>query len=78
MQPEDQTLARLEQDAYGLLNANLALKAIPWNLTLSVYAHNILDEEYIIGAGNTGMMFGVPTYVPGAPRMIGTKLLWKF
>lgn len=78
MQPEDQSLARLEQDAYGLLNANLALKINNLNLTVSVYAHNILGEEYIVGAGNTGMMFGVPTYVPGVPRTFGTKLLWKF
>jgi outer membrane receptor protein involved in Fe transport len=78
MQPEDPSLARLEQDAYGLLNANLAVKLANLNLTLSVYGHNLLNEKYIIGAGNTGMLFGVPTYVPGAPRMIGTKLLWKF
>lgn len=78
MQPSDPNLARLKQDAYGLLNANIALKMVDWDLTLSVFAHNILNEKYIIGAGNTGMMFNVPTYVPGAPRTIGTKLLWKF
>ena len=78
MQPEDPSLARLEQDAYGLLNVNLAANIKPLRLTLSVYAHNLLDEKYIVGAGNTGMMFGVPTYVPGTPRTIGAKLLWRF
>lgn len=77
-QPEDPSLARLEQDAYGLLNANLALAIRNMGLTVSVYAHNILNEEYLIGAGNTGMMFGVPTYVPGAPATAGAKLMWKF
>ncbi|MDR3219489.1 MAG: TonB-dependent receptor [Dysgonamonadaceae bacterium] len=78
MQPEDPSLARLEQDAYGLLHANLAFKFNKPNLTLSVFACNLLGEQYVIGAGNTGMMFGVPTYVPGAPRMFGAKLNWRF
>jgi outer membrane receptor protein involved in Fe transport len=78
LQPADLSLARLEQDAYGLLTANLAFKLNKPNLTLSVFGTNLLDEHYIIGAGNTGMMFGVPTYVPGAPRMFGAKLKWKF
>jgi outer membrane receptor protein involved in Fe transport len=78
MQPADPSLARLEQNAYGLLNANLAVKYAPLKMTLSVFAHNLLGEKYLIGAGNTGMMFGVPTYVPGAPRMMGVKLNWDF
>ncbi|MDR0682941.1 MAG: TonB-dependent receptor [Dysgonamonadaceae bacterium] len=77
-QPENPDLARLEQDAYGLLNVNLALKYMPTNLTLSLFAHNLLGEKYLIGAGNTGMMFGVPTYVPGIPRMIGAGLKYIF
>ncbi|MDR2496903.1 MAG: TonB-dependent receptor plug domain-containing protein [Tannerellaceae bacterium] len=78
LQPADPSLARLEQNAYGLLGANLALKYVPQNITLSVFAHNALGEQYLIGAGNTGMMFGVPTYVPGSPRMIGARLRWVF
>ena len=78
MQPEDTSLDRLKQDAYGLLNLNLAFKLDDPNLTLSLFASNLLNQEYLIGAGNTGMMFGVPTYVPGAPRMIGAKLKWNF
>ena len=78
LQPSDQTLDRLEQDAYGLLNLNLALRMKDPNLSLSLFASNVLNQEYIIGAGNTGMMFNVPTYVPGAPRMIGAKLRWNF
>ncbi|MDR3061338.1 MAG: TonB-dependent receptor, partial [Dysgonamonadaceae bacterium] len=78
LQPADPTLARLEQNAYGLLNANLAIKYLPGGITLSLFAHNLLGEKYLIGAGNTGMMFGVPTYVPGAPRMFGAGLKYAF
>ncbi|MDR2809606.1 MAG: TonB-dependent receptor [Tannerellaceae bacterium] len=78
LQPADPSLARLEQEAYGLLNIHLAFKFNRPNLTLSFFASNVLNQKYLIGAGNTGMMFGVPTYVPGAPRMFGAKLLWRF
>jgi outer membrane receptor protein involved in Fe transport len=78
MQPEDPSLDRLKQDAYGLLNINLAAMLDNPALTLSVFASNVLDEKYLIGAGNTGMMFGVPTYVPGMPRMFGARLSWNF
>ncbi|GHT44785.1 hypothetical protein FACS189438_3150 [Bacteroidia bacterium] len=66
---QDPTLDRLEQKAYGLLNANLAFRLDKPALTLSLFATNLTGEKYIIGAGNTGMMFGVPTYVPGTPTM---------
>lgn len=77
-QPEDPTLARLEQDAYGLLSANLAVKYLPADVALSLFAHNLLGEKYLLGAGNTGMMFGVPTYVPGHPRVFGAGLKYSF
>ena len=75
---EDANTEGLEQDAYGLLNANLGLKMKKPNLTLSLYANNILDEEYIISAGNTGSLFGIPTYIAGMPMMMGAKLGWVF
>jgi outer membrane receptor protein involved in Fe transport len=78
LQPADNSLARLEQNAFGLLNANLSVTYLPHRLGLSIFARNALNRQYLIGAGNTGMMFGVPTYVPGAPRMIGAKLKWSF
>ena len=68
----------LEQDAYGLLNINGGLKLAKPILVLSVYATNVLDEKYVTSGGNTGSLFGVPTFVPGAPKMIGAKLTWQF
>lgn len=75
---EDSNDEGLEQDAYGLLNANLVFRMHEPNVALSIFATNLLDEHYIISAGNTGTMFGVPTFVPGAPRMFGAKLTWNF
>lgn len=75
---EDANTPGLEQEAYGLLNINGGLELAEPNLILSVYATNILEEQYLTSAGNTGSLFGVPTFVPGAPRMFGAKLMWKF
>ncbi|MCF6357590.1 MAG: Flp pilus assembly complex ATPase component TadA, partial [Draconibacterium sp.] len=65
-----------EQNYPTLLRCGLEL-AEP-NMILSVYATNLLDEQYVTSGGNTGVMFGIPTFVPGAPRMFGAKLSWKF
>ncbi|MBT6004277.1 MAG: TonB-dependent receptor, partial [Prolixibacteraceae bacterium] len=66
------------QDAYGLLNINGGLELAEPNVILSVYGTNLLDEQYLTSGGNTGSLFGIPTFVPGAPRMFGAKLTWKF
>ncbi|MBK8881786.1 MAG: TonB-dependent receptor [Bacteroidales bacterium] len=73
---EDANTAGLEQAAYGLLNlrAGIGYK----NITLAFYGTNLLEEKFIVSAGNTGSLFGDPTQIPGAPRMFGTKLNWKF
>lgn len=75
---EDANTAGLEQDAYGLFNINGGLELAEPNMILSVYATNLLDEQYVTSGGNTGSLFGVPTFVPGAPRMFGAKLSWRF
>jgi iron complex outermembrane recepter protein len=75
---EDANTEGLEQDAYGLLHARMGLLIKNYGITIAVTGHNILNEKYIISAGNTGTMFGVPTFVPGAPRMTGIQLNWKF
>jgi len=75
---EDANDPGIEQDAYGLLNANLAVTFKQQRLTLSMFGNNLTNENYLIGAGNTGAMFGIPTFVPGAPRMLGARLTWRF
>lgn len=75
---EDANTPGLEQDAFGLLNINGGIELDKPNVILSVWASNVLDQNYVTSGGNTGAMFGVPTFVPGPPRMIGTKLTWNF
>ncbi len=73
---EDANTPGLEQDGYGLLDlrAGIEFKKI----TLAFWGSNLSEEKYIVSAGNTGSLFGDPTQIPGAPRMFGTKIGWKF
>lgn len=47
-------------------------------MIISVFGTNLHNEKYLISAGNTGRLFGVPTFVPDAPRMADMKLTWMF
>ncbi|MCD9029351.1 TonB-dependent receptor [Luteimonas sp. BDR2-5] len=74
---EDDNKPGIEQDAYGLLNLNLGVRlAGGWDL--QGYVQNLADEEYLIDAGNTGALFGIPTYVPGSPRLYGVRVAYAF
>jgi outer membrane receptor protein involved in Fe transport len=68
----------IDQEAYGLLNITGGLRMKDPNLNLMLYCNNLLDEQYATSGGNTGSLFGVPTFVPGAPRMFGAKVTWAF
>ncbi|MCQ2973427.1 MAG: TonB-dependent receptor [Bacteroidales bacterium] len=70
----------LSQKAYGIANFSLGVN---WTLNrvtfdLSFYGKNVLDEQYIIDAGNMGQMWGCPTFIAGAPSMYGVSLKLGF
>jgi outer membrane receptor protein involved in Fe transport len=74
----DMQMPGLDQDAYGLLNVHIALHFAKYGLTLSAFGNNLMGEKYLIGAGNTGLIFGVPTFVPGMTRMVGGQVKYNF
>jgi iron complex outermembrane receptor protein len=76
---EDSNDPNLVQDAYGLLNFRTGFflgEDRSWEVTL--YMNNVLDEEYIIDAGNTGDTFGIPTFIAGPPQFYGIRLSKTF
>ena len=75
---EDANTPGLEQPGYGLLNFRAGIEFMDQKITLAFYGRNMLDEKYIVSAGNTGSLFGAPTQIPGPPRMFGTLLTWRF
>lgn len=71
---EDQNTIGLEQEGFGLLNLNATLIFPKYDAQLQFFANNVMDEKYLIDAGNTGGAFGIPTFVAGPRRMFGAKL----
>ncbi|WP_139249667.1 TonB-dependent receptor [Mariniphaga anaerophila] len=68
----------LDQPAFGILNANLGFEMSEPNLVLSVYGTNLLEQKYISSAGHWGAQFGLPTFIPGSPRIVGMRVTWNF
>lgn len=75
---EDANTPGLDQEAYGTLNGHAGVILTNPRVTFSVSGTNLLEEKYVISAGNTGTLFGVPTFIPGPPRMISGKITWRF
>ena len=74
---EDQNQPGIEQDAYGLLNLRMGWEFNDhWDL--GVWGSNLTNEKYLIDAGNTGLLFGIPTVIAGPDRMVGVSLKAKF
>jgi len=69
---------RFEEDAVDLLNLRAGIAASDRNWALNLAASNLLDEEYIMDAGNTGSAFGFPTYIQGAPRTLSLEFSKRF
>jgi outer membrane receptor protein involved in Fe transport len=75
---EETNLPEIRQDAYGLLNVQAGLAFADERYEITVWGRNLLDEEYIIDAGNTGGGFGIPTFIAGPPRFLGVRLTARF
>ncbi len=66
------------QDDYGLLNLRASYSPASESWQAALFVTNLLDEEYIIDAGNTGDAFGVPTFIAGPPRLYGASIRWNW
>lgn len=74
---EETNIPGIEQDGYGMLNLRVGFN-LDNKYDLMFYVNNTLNESYIIDAGNTGGAFGIPTFIAGPPRMIGTQFTVNF
>lgn len=68
----------LRQDGYGVVNLRLGFTTKDGRYEVTAYADNVFDKEYLIDAGNVGTAFGIPTFIPGLPRMYGVKAAVRF
>jgi len=66
------------QEGYGLLNLRASYRPAEGSWTLGAFVTNLTDEGYKLDAGNTGDSLGLPTFIPGRPRMYGFSVGWKY
>jgi outer membrane receptor protein involved in Fe transport len=66
-----------KQKAYGLLNLRLTYQPENSPLTFGAFVTNVLEQDYIKDAGNTGDAFGIPTFIAGEPRFVGGSVSIK-
>ncbi|MHA6288896.1 TonB-dependent receptor [Maricaulis sp. CAU 1757] len=68
----------LSQGEYGVVDARLRYEDARRPVHVELHGSNLLDEEYLIDAGNTGGTFGLPTFVRGAPRLYGIRIGYTY
>jgi len=74
---EDENQPGIEQDSYGILNLRAGWRfAQHWEIGL--WGNNLTDKKYLIDAGNTGLLFGIPTVIAGPDQSYGITLRGTF
>ena len=70
---EESNEPELTQDAYGLLNFTAGYRFQPGKVyyEIGAFGKNVLDEKYVVDAGNSGRQIGFPTYVGGTRSVFG-------
>jgi iron complex outermembrane recepter protein len=68
------TVVDERQDDYGLLNLRVRYTPDHANWSIEAFGDNLLDEEYLKDAGNTGDNLGLPTFIAGEPQTYGVNL----
>ena len=70
---EESNEPELTQDGYGLLNFTAGYRFQPGKVyyEIGAFGKNVLDEKFIVDAGNSGRQIGFPTYVGGTRSVIG-------
>ncbi len=74
---DDDNSPELFQDGYALINSAIQYSSKNGKYGLRLNMNNLANEKYLIDAGNTGQAFGIPTFVPGAPRFYGAQLFYN-
>jgi outer membrane receptor protein involved in Fe transport len=66
------------QESYGLMNLRIRYTPSAGNWGVELFGDNLLDEQFIKDAGNTGDSLGVPTFIAGEPRTYGATLSVRY
>jgi len=75
---------RFSQGSYGLWNARIGAdwtidsEYITGPISLSLFAYNLLDKQYLTGVGDVSVGLGLPTFTGGPPRLWGGEIRIQF
>ena len=70
--------ADIAEDGYALVNLRAGIRLGDGRFAITGFARNLLGEDYLIDAGNTGDVFGTPTFIPGEPRLYGVEISARY
>jgi outer membrane receptor protein involved in Fe transport len=71
-------LGRTDQDSFGIINARLGIGDVDGSWAMELWARNLADEYYIVGAFGVPEQTGNFAVYPGEPRMYGVTLKANF
>ncbi len=75
---EDENRPGIEQAGYALLDLRAGVTFGDGRWDLGGFVKNAGDRNFLIDAGNTGRVFGLPTFIVGSPRTWGLELTGRF
>ena len=68
----------ISQEPITLVNARAGLSFADERFEVAAFIRNAFDEDFLLDAGNTGDIFGRPTFIPGEPRFYGVEVSARF
>ena len=68
------SVPRIGEDAVGQLDVRAGIILNDSNIRIEAFADNLFDSDFIIDGGNTGGAFGIPTFIAGAPLIVGGRI----
>jgi outer membrane receptor protein involved in Fe transport len=68
----------ISQGAVQQTSLRIGIEQTSANWSVTLFASNLFDKEYLVDAGNTGGSFGYPSFIAGAPRFVGLEFRQNF
>jgi iron complex outermembrane recepter protein len=73
--PNDPLIA---QGPVTLVNARAGFSFADNKYEIAGFIRNAFNQDFLLDAGNTGGLFGIPTFIPGEPRFFGVQATARF
>ncbi|MGV7121497.1 TonB-dependent receptor [Sphingopyxis sp. 550A] len=78
LRPAALVQSSVTQKAYGLVDARISLHVDELDADVAIFAKNLLDKEYIVGAVDLDRTLGYNIVNVGTPRLIGVEFRKSF